>query len=149
MIKTLVASGACALLCGCATPYQEMGLTGGVAATQLASDTFQITARGNGFTDPDTIQRYVMRKAAETTIAAGYDYFVLGSSRDRTNRMAFTSGSAYGGYGYASGFATTSSIIQPGETVIVKMKKAPAPDPLPDGWFDAHDVAKYLSSAAK
>ena len=37
---------------GCATKYQDMGFSGGVAAQQMTADTFRISARGNGYTSP-------------------------------------------------------------------------------------------------
>jgi hypothetical protein len=37
----------CVLLGGCATKYQEMGFTGGVAAQQITADTWRIQSRGN------------------------------------------------------------------------------------------------------
>lgn len=58
-------------LASCATKYQEMGFTGGVAAQQITSDTYRIVARGNGYTGNTAIQDYALLKAAETTIAAG------------------------------------------------------------------------------
>ena len=55
-------------LAACATPYQELGgLRGGVRAVQITSNIAQVTARGTSATDPDKVQRYALRKAAETT----------------------------------------------------------------------------------
>ena len=36
-------------LCGCATPYQNMGFTGGVDELQVSDLMYRITARGNGY----------------------------------------------------------------------------------------------------
>lgn len=127
-------------LAGCATPYQEMGFLGGVQATQVTQDTFQIAARGNAYTGADTIQRYALRKAAETTVAAGYDLFMLGDRQDRTRRATVISGDASDGS--FSGFAQT--LVKPGETVLVKMFKGAKPADAPANLFDARDVLKYL-----
>ena len=54
------------VLSGCATPYQDMGLRGGVEAQRMTVDTYRIIARGNGYTGGTTIQDYTMLKAAET-----------------------------------------------------------------------------------
>ena len=54
-MRTFSAVLAAFLLCGCATKYQEMGFTGGVAADQVTADTWRIRARGNAYTDRDTV----------------------------------------------------------------------------------------------
>src|SRR5262249_40192561 len=96
-----------ALLAGCATPYQEMGLLGGVEAYRVSDDTFQVVAKGNGYTDPATIQRYALRKAAEMTLASGYDYFALASEGDISRRGAITTGTA--GFSRGNVWAFSSS----------------------------------------
>lgn len=58
-------------LIGCATKYQDMGFSGGVAAEQVTADTWRIVARGNAYTGGTRIQDFVLMKAAETTKAAG------------------------------------------------------------------------------
>lgn len=140
-MRTIVAACAALALAGCATPYQEMGMLGGVQATQISSDTFQITARGNGYTDPDTVQRYALRKAAETTLSSGFDLFLIAGDADRNVRGANTFGSWGGGWGSS----TSWQMLKPGQTLMVKMLKGPAPDPMPPGMFDAREVSKYLS----
>ena len=55
-----IALALCLLLAGCATKYQEMGFTGGVAAEQVTSDTYRIIARGNGYTGNTAIQDYAL-----------------------------------------------------------------------------------------
>lgn len=131
------------LLVGCATPYQSMGLTGGVAARQISSDTAQITARGNAYTDPDTIQQYALRKASETTINAGFDTFEILTDADRSLHGA--AGSAYGNNGYA--FGSSWQMIKPGETFMIKMRKGPLPSDAPANMFDAHDVLAHLTAS--
>jgi hypothetical protein len=39
------------ILAACSTPYQEMGLMGGVSASQIDAMTIRFDARGNAFTD--------------------------------------------------------------------------------------------------
>lgn len=132
------------VVAGCATQYKEMGATGGVMAARIDADTFQITARGNAFTDPDTIQRFALRKAAEETIANGYDVFEVVSARDRsrTGRHSSAYGTARGGYVVAWGSGW--DIIKPGETVLIKMRRGPKPSDAPAGVFDAREVLRYM-----
>jgi hypothetical protein len=65
------------LLTCCATPYQEMGLGGGVDAQKLGSNTYKIMAYGNALASPALMRDYAMRKAAETTRQAGNTHFVI------------------------------------------------------------------------
>jgi hypothetical protein len=64
-----------------------MGFTG-VAAEPLMTDVYRIVARGNGYTSADKVQDFTLLKAAETTIAAGGNYFIVLSEADRTAIMS-------------------------------------------------------------
>ena len=88
-MRILVALVGLALLCGCATKYQDMGFTGGVAAEQITADTWRIRARGNAYTNSSTVQDYVLLKAAETTQAAGGTYFQIVSAADASHASTF------------------------------------------------------------
>src|SRR5262245_46186575 len=72
----------CAALSGCATKYQEMGFTGGVAAQQITADTWRIQSRGNAYTGAATVQDFVLLKAAETATAAGATHFQIINAAD-------------------------------------------------------------------
>src|SRR5438874_1599766 len=128
-------------LCGCATPYQEIGLTGGVSATQIDETTLRISGRGNGFTDPATIQNYVLLKAAEETKRRGFDGFAILNNRDvtRVGSATFGSASAYANGNSVSAFGSSFSapIVKPGEDALVKMFKGPKPPDAPSNVFDA------------
>ena len=165
---------ACSMLAAC-TPYQEMsgvkGLLGGVQAHRIDETTVQVLARGNALTDADTITRYTLRKAAEETLAAGYDGFYIVSDQDRTRRRivstmdisgtangttsvhgtmtgagntAFISGTA-NSTAFLSGTATTQTynIIKPGETVTIKMFRGPKRSNAP-GVYDAHELLRFM-----
>ena len=161
---TLSGFACAAALTACATPYQNTGLLGGVSAYRLDETTVQIAARGNGFTDPDTIGRYVMRKAAEETVDDGYDLFIVLSSEDRTRTGSFyTPGSAtttasgstdyVGNSAYGNATARTTYLppqahrfVKPGEAVTIKMLKGPKPPDAPPNMFDADEVLKYAAA---
>jgi len=141
----VAAVGVSLMLSACATPYQEMGALGGVKATRISGDTAQITARGNAYTDPDTIQRYALRRAAEETVADGFDLFRISTDLDRTQAGSQSFGYATGGRYSAFGSAFTMPIVKPGQTLLIRMYKGPKPDPMPDGMFDAREVQTYLA----
>jgi hypothetical protein len=144
MRAMLVLGSAALALAGCATPYQQMGPTGGVRATRITDDIAQVTASGNAYTDPDTVQRYALRRAAEETVADGFDLFRISADLDRsatgTASYGVASGNRYSVFG--SGF--TMPIVKPGQTLMIKMMKGPKPDPMPDGEFDAREVLSHL-----
>lgn len=137
---------ACALaLSACATPYQEMGALGGVQASRITADTVQITARGNGYTDADTIQRYALRRAAEETVADGYDLFRISSDADRTRVGSQSFGYATGNRYSIWGSSFSMPIVKPGQTLMIKMIKGARPNPMPDGLFDAREVLGFIA----
>ncbi len=57
---------------------------GGVAAVPTTNYTNRIVARGNGYTDPTTIQDYSLLEAAEVTLASGGTHFIIMNSADTT-----------------------------------------------------------------
>ncbi|WP_374658513.1 hypothetical protein [Phenylobacterium sp.] len=162
-LRIISAVIACSALAACATPYQEMGLLGGVQASRIDETTVQISARGNGYTNAETITRHALRKAAEETVAAGYDGFYIASAQDRTRHMTqYTSGSATTNFSgtvmgtgsntaFLMGTGTThysppqaTTVVKPGEAVIIKMFRGAKPSDAP-GVYDAHELLRFLA----
>jgi len=94
--------------CATATPYQPnvpgQQVSGGFSETRLEQDRFRVTFAGNSLTSRDTVERYLLYRAAELTVAEGYDWFALADrSTDRKTRT-YVDPSPYGpGYGYGYG----------------------------------------------
>jgi len=154
-MKQMIATvGFCVLLAGCATSYGDMGFTGGVSADRLSETTFRISARGNGYTDRDRVADFSLRKAAEATLEAGYTWFGIVSSEDRSssgyvvNRApTYTTAqaTAYGNTAYGSstttgGGSTISSYVKPGETMVIQIGRGPTPP----GAMDAAETLRYV-----
>lgn len=142
----VVAAGCVLLLTACATPYQEMGLLGGVEAHRVSEDTLQVIARGNAYTDSAVIQRYALRKAAEATLEAGYDLFIIASDNDATRRGAESISTANGSWRSAWATSTTWEMLKPGQTIMVRMLKGAKPAGAPPALYDAHEVVKFMST---
>lgn len=53
------------VLCGCVTPYQRMGVTGGYRDKEIAPGRHVVTVRVNGYTDRGTALEYLHRRADE------------------------------------------------------------------------------------
>jgi hypothetical protein len=121
----------------CATPYQESGVRGGVMAKRISEDTIQVVANGNGFTEVSTIQQYVLRKAAETTISYGYDQFVIVEAQDSSERWR------------SVGSAANVNYIKPGQKVSIRMLKNGGEASVNSGVFDAKEVLKRLVPGSK
>lgn len=149
LAAALALAAATATLCGCATPYQKMGVGGGVRAVRLETDLAQVTARGSPLTDADTIERYVLRKAAETTLAAGYDHFEVVSASDRSRTLQ-----GVAGYMTAVGNGLPSAglslpFVRPGETVLIRMLRGPVAAAPGGVVFDAQDLLDHLARARR
>jgi hypothetical protein len=152
-----------ALLAGCATPYQARGLTGGFSDTRLDANTFRVEFLGNAYTARERVETYLLRRAAEVTLAHGFDYFVLLTAGTERNvsvvnmpgtYTATTTGSAYAIGSTAYGSATTTGTYLPGAsipvshygaTAIVKAFSGEKPRDLASA-FDAREILQYVAS---
>lgn len=166
-MKLLALAVACLALSACATPYGEMGLMGGVSVQRIDETTFEVLAKGNGFTDQETISHFVMRKAAEETVADGYDLFMIADSRDRSHFSTFTTagtiqtsttgeatvvGNQIMGSATSTGYytpPTTHHIFKPGEAATVRMFRGAKPNIAPQNLYDAREVLKFMTPAPK
>ena len=63
--------------CGAATPYQPAVDGQGYAELQLEDDRFRVTFSGNRLTARETVENYLLYRAAEITVARGFDHFVV------------------------------------------------------------------------
>ncbi len=78
--KTVLTLGAAVLTaCATATPYQPAAhnLRNGFSETKIEKDRVNVTFDGNSLTDRETVETYLLYRAAELTKQNGYDYFVV------------------------------------------------------------------------
>lgn len=76
----LIASAAVLTACATATPYQPAAnadARNGFSEIQIESDRARISFDGNSLTDRETVETYLLYRAAELTKQKGYDYFLL------------------------------------------------------------------------
>lgn len=110
---TALLAGA-ALLAGCATvtPYQPQvsrgPVTGGYSDTQVEPDRLRVAFSGNTLTSRETVEIGLLYRAAELTLARGYDWFELADrATDRKTYAsavgAYGGGVAFGGWGHGFG----------------------------------------------
>jgi hypothetical protein len=72
------------ILSGCATDYQRQGPTFlgwwdgyGYSSTQIDTNVFQVTFKGNAYTESDRANNFALLRSAELTLENGYEYFVI------------------------------------------------------------------------
>jgi len=61
--------------CGKPTAYAPLGPNGGYAEQQLEDERFRVIFTGNELTPRTTVEDYLLLRAAEVTLAEGFDYF--------------------------------------------------------------------------
>lgn len=87
-------AAAALLLAACETPatYHPRDVQGGTGYTdeQLAANRFRVTFTGNSATRRETVENYLMLRAAEVTLKAGYHYFVF-DTRDTEAQTTYHS----------------------------------------------------------
>ena len=107
----VVTAALAAGLAGCTTPtpYQPKlaarSSGGGFSDTRLEADRYRVTFQGNTMTSRETVEGYLLFRAAELTVQNGYDWFaVVVRDTDRQTRTYSQPDPFYnpwyGGYGF-------------------------------------------------
>ena len=98
VVLCAVALGACAT----ATPYQPavgaQGSSYGYGEKKIETNRYAITFNGNALTERETVESYLLFRAAELTLEQGYDYFIVAqrATDDNSRLMPFGGSSRYG-----------------------------------------------------
>ena len=117
-MKKLVSACAALLVlgaCATATPYQpQQNANGGYADQQIETNRWAISFAGNSLTDRQTVETYLLYRAAELTSQNGFDYFqIVTRDTDAQSRFiatGFSSPFYYNFYGFGphAGFYNSS-----------------------------------------
>jgi hypothetical protein len=106
--KALAPLAVLAVITGCATatPYQPLTTrgpaTGGYSEQRLEENRIRVTFTGNSFTSRQTVENYLLYRAAELTTQAGFDGFTMvqrGTDPHTTTRV-FSDPFSSGPFGY-------------------------------------------------
>jgi hypothetical protein len=106
-IAGLLAVAATLSACATATPYQPAApgrgsTSGGFSETRIEADRFRVNFQGNSLTSRDTVERYLLYRAAELTVAEGYDWFELADRKtDKTSRTYIDRDPFYNRWAYS------------------------------------------------
>ncbi len=96
------------LVAGCATGYQQNSFTGGFSETQLDTNVFRITFKGNGFTGSERAEEMALLRSAELALNYGFSHFAIVDSTSRTNYSSFTTPTQTQTAGTISSFGNTA-----------------------------------------
>jgi hypothetical protein len=109
MYKYLLAL-AFAILSGCATSYQPQSFSGGFTETQLDTNVFRVSFKGNGYTSVEKVEEMSLLRSADLTLKNGFTHFVIVNGRSRTDSSFFTTPTQSTTTGTISTFGNTSSL---------------------------------------
>lgn len=122
MGRFLLVSVALALLvAGCATPtpYQPARDGYGYYDQRIENDRYRITVSANTLTSRDTVENYLLYRAAQVTIQTGNNYFTI-VHESVVPRTTYSGSTTFGdgfapyyGYPYNMGFGVGTSTLTP------------------------------------
>jgi len=99
---------AAAIVTGCATTYQPNSFSGGFSETQLDSNVFRVSFRGNGFTGAEGAEEMALLRSAELTMNNGFTHFAIVDASPRTTYSSYTTPTQIQTIGTISSFGNTS-----------------------------------------
>jgi hypothetical protein len=92
----MLALGAVALAaaaCATQTPYGPRDQGGyGYSETRIEQNRFRVAFSGNSLTDQETVETYLLYRAAELTLDQGYDWFEIVDRGTESNRRVVGAG---------------------------------------------------------
>ena len=95
------------VLAGCGggpTPYQPASDRYGYSEQQIEDNRYRVTFAGNDLTPADTVQNYLLYRAAEITLDRDYDYFTMvDRNLDRSTTYWGSGPTTYLGTGFGRG----------------------------------------------
>lgn len=153
LLRTLAVIVTVAALAGCATPtpYQAAdNAPYGYRTQQVGPDHYLITFTGNDATPRETVEIYLLYRAAQVTLESGNDYFILVNKDTQRATSYWVSsdpfwGWPYGPWGYSPwGYDTTVTALDQYKAFAnVAVRKGPKPEHMANA-YDARGVITSL-----
>ena len=79
--------------CATATPYQPnipgQSVSGGYSEQRIETNRFRVNFTGNSLTSRETVEGYLLFRAAELTVQEGYDWFAIVDRNTETDRRTY------------------------------------------------------------
>jgi hypothetical protein len=92
IIASLVLAGLLAA-CTTATPYQPnipgQAVSGGYSEQRIEPNRFRVNFAGNSLTSRETVEGYLLYRAAELTVEQGYDWFSIVDRNTEADRRTY------------------------------------------------------------
>lgn len=141
--------------CATSTPYQPQKDGRGYAEQRLESNRYKVSFSGNSLTPKQTVENYLLYRAAEVTLSNGYDYFVLvqqGTDAETRYSQTFSGFNNFGfyswtprGVGLGAGIGTSvpSTEYEASANILLYKGKKPATETRA---FDARELKANLES---
>jgi hypothetical protein len=82
------------LLAACVTPYQPSGFTGGYNQTQLDTNVFKVSFRGNGYTSSHRVNDFSLLRCAELCKENGFAVFIITDNENKVTSSEYTTPSS-------------------------------------------------------
>ncbi len=100
-LRHLVIAASVITLTACAstTPYQEASKPGGFdgfSQTMIENDRARVSFGGNSLTERETVENYLIYRAAELAVERGFESFTL-TERNLEEKTRLSGGSSFGG----------------------------------------------------
>lgn len=155
LFRLLALAGVLALsACATPTPYQPLTDGEGYSEQSLETDRYRVMFAGNSLTPRATVENYLLYRAAEVTLARGFDYFIVVEKQTDRATTYHAIGTTFGGgtypYGYddftglgvfGSATATPSNSYVAFANILLRKGKK---DPKDTAAYDARDVLDRL-----
>ena len=166
LLAGFVASAAILAACAESTPYQRAPAQGGFGYSeqQIEQNRYMVGFSGNSLTERQSVETFLLYRAAELTREQGYDYFrLVRRDTDVDRRVTGTAGGfgpgyrsrfdvfyryyhpRHGWYGWRDPFwddINLRAVTRYEATAEIQLGRGPTPDS-PDA-FDASDVIRNL-----
>ena len=147
--------------CASPTPYGPgSDTTRGYRERRIEEDRYRVTFDGNSLTRRETVETYLLFRAAELTLEKGYDYFVAAEmSTEASTEWAPRRSTAwgyghwhtgfghcrgpyfFGSYGYPAPYHGVRTVYRAVAYIVLRRGEKPADDPAA---FDAREVMANL-----
>lgn len=102
--RVAVGAGLLAVLAACATstPYGPAADSGGYGFSEqrIEANRFRVMFRGNSSTDRETVENFLLYRAAELTVANGYDHFIIVENDTEVNSTFRSTTTGFGAGGF-------------------------------------------------
>lgn len=91
--------------CGTATPYQPALDGYGFKEQKIEGNRYRVSFSGNSLTPRETVENYLLYRAAEVTLAQGADFFIVADREIEPSTRYYGSGGfgGFGGFGFGGG----------------------------------------------